>query len=122
MHVGAISPKEIPPDVYPFGPHHNPNLSCSFHAGYIGNTIEDCFVFKNRVQDLINQNILSFTEEKPNWKANPLPNHGNQIVNAMLEEGRIEVVHLVDAVKTLWSSISTGRQKYMMIVRCERLI
>lgn len=43
-------------------------------------------MFKNKVHELIDQNILSFIEEKPNVKANPLPNHDNQVVNATLEE------------------------------------
>ena len=43
-------------------------------------------MFKNRVQDLIDQNIMSFTEEKPNAKANPLSNHGNHAVNSIIEE------------------------------------
>lgn len=86
MHVSATAPKKIPPAVYPFGPHHNPDVSCAFHVGYIRHTVKDFYAFKNRVQDLIDQNILSFTEEKPNVKANPLPNHGNQMVNAIVEE------------------------------------
>lgn len=69
MDVDVVAPKEIPSAIYPFGPHHNPNVSCAFHEG--------CFVFKNRVQDLIDQNILSFTEEKSKVKENPLPNHGS---------------------------------------------
>lgn len=86
MHVGVIAPKEIPPAVYPFGPHHDPNVTCAFHAGYVGHTVEDCIVFKNRVHNFIEQNILSFTEEKPNVKANPLHNHGNQTLNVIIEK------------------------------------
>lgn len=60
-------------------------------------------------------NILSFTEEKSNVKANPLPNHGNHIVNAILEEDSTEVVCLVDDVKTLWSSISMSIEKHNVL-------
>lgn len=45
-------------------------------------------MFKNIVQALIDQNILSFTKEKSNVKANPLPNHGNHTVNKIIEEDR----------------------------------
>lgn len=43
-------------------------------------------MFKNRVQDLIDQDILSFTEDKPNVKNNSLSNHGCPTINAVLEE------------------------------------
>lgn len=69
-------------------------------------------MFKNKVQDIFDQNILSFTEEKSNVKANPLPNHGNQTLHAILKEDHTEVVSLVDDVKTVWSSISVSMQKH----------
>lgn len=43
-------------------------------------------MFKNMVQYLIDQNIISFTEEKPNVKVNHFPNHGNQTMNSIIEE------------------------------------
>lgn len=49
-------------------------------------------MFKNKVHELIDQNILSFTEEKPNAKANPLPNHDNQTMNTIIAEDDTEVV------------------------------
>ena len=100
MHVRVIVPKDIPPTVFPYNPKHNPNVSCAFHGGYIGNSTEDCIVFKNRVQDLINQDILSFTEEKPNVKNNLLPNHGSPTVNAILEEEETKMVNLVGDFRT----------------------
>lgn len=43
-------------------------------------------MFKNRVQNLIDHNILSFTKEKLIVKPNNFPNHGNHTVNAIIEE------------------------------------
>lgn len=63
MHVGEVAPKEIPPVLYPFSPHHNPNVSYAFHAGYIGHIIEDCYVFKIKVQNLIDHNIVFHQRE-----------------------------------------------------------
>lgn len=68
-------PKEILPTVYPYVPKYNPNASCVFHAGYIGHSIEDCGLFKTRVQELIDQKVLSFYEAGPNVMTNPLPDH-----------------------------------------------
>lgn len=69
-------------------------------------------MFKNKVQDLIDHNILSFTEKKTNVKANLLPNHGNLAVNVILEEDSVKVVSLVDDLKNPWSSISVSIQKH----------
>ncbi|XP_050889924.1 uncharacterized protein LOC127095252 [Lathyrus oleraceus] len=79
VHVGAIIPKELPVATPQFRANHDPNASC--------------------IQDLINQNILTFTEEKPNVKTNPLPNHSGASVNAVIEEVNAEVVLKVEELK-----------------------
>lgn len=79
-------PKDIPPAVPLYNNKHNPNVSCAFHAGYIGHSTEDCLVLKARVQDLIDQKALSFFEMGPNVISNPSPNHCGQIVNAISGE------------------------------------
>lgn len=86
MHVGVIIPIEIPSKVFPYPSKYNTNVSCAFHAGNIGHSTEDYFVFKNRVQELIDQDILSINEEKPNMNTNSLPNHSSMTVNIVLEE------------------------------------
>lgn len=70
----------------PFNPNNNPNATCAFHAGYIGHSTDDCRALKKRIQELIDQEILSFSKEEPNVKTNPLPNHNGAAVNAMIEE------------------------------------
>ncbi|XP_050909909.1 uncharacterized protein LOC127123752 [Lathyrus oleraceus] len=96
----AIVPKELPATSPPFHRNHNPNASCTFHAGYIGYSIEDCWTLKKRIQELIDQEVLSFSEEKPNVKMNPLPNHGGSTVNAVIKEETSEIVLRADDVKT----------------------
>lgn len=100
IHVGAIVPKEIHAASLPFHPKHDDNASCAYHAGYIGNSTEDCWTLKYKVQDLINQEILSFSEEKPNVKMNALPKHGGSTVNVVIEEEIAEYVLRADDVKT----------------------
>ena len=80
-------PKEIPPVVHPYGPQYNPNVSYAFHTGYIGHSTEDCGLFKSRVQELIDQKVLSFSEAGPNVITNLLPDHCGQIVNTISSEG-----------------------------------
>ena len=49
---------------------------------------------------MINQEILSFFEEKPIVKMNPLPNHDGSVVNAAIKEETTEFVLTADDVKT----------------------
>ncbi|XP_050895136.1 uncharacterized protein LOC127101729 [Lathyrus oleraceus] len=100
VHVGAIIPKELPVAAPPFRNNQNPNASCAYHAGFIGHSTGNCWALKCKIQDLINQNILTFSEEKPNVKTNPLPNHSDASVNAVIEEVNVEVVLKVEEVKT----------------------
>lgn len=47
---------------------------------------------------------MSFSEENPNIKTNPLPNHNGPAVNAIIEETSKPVIGGVD-VKTLMSVV-----------------
>ena len=76
-------PKEISPVMPPYNNKHNPNVSCAFHVGHIGNSTEDCLVLKAIVQEIIDQKVLSFSETGLNVITNSLPDHCRQIVNAI---------------------------------------
>jgi len=41
------------------------DLSCVFHQGAPGHDIEHCYTLKNKVQDLVQANILSFKDLNP---------------------------------------------------------
>ena len=56
-------PKEIKPSRFLYHPKHNPNVTCRYHAGYIGHSIEAYFIFKNKVQELLDQKFIFFTEK-----------------------------------------------------------
>lgn len=71
-----------------------------FHVRYTGHSTEDYLVFKNKIHDLINQNILCFTEEKPNVRTNPLSTHNGPAVSAIIEEEATKSVRGVTNVKT----------------------
>ncbi|XP_050889356.1 uncharacterized protein LOC127094579 [Lathyrus oleraceus] len=105
VDVGAIIPKEFPVATPPFRNNHGPNASCAYHAGFIGHSTENCWALKCKIQDLINQNILAFSEEKPNVKIKPLLNHNSASVNVEIEEVKAEVVLKVEEVKTLMSVV-----------------
>lgn len=75
------------------------------------------------MQELIDQDIMSFTEEKPSVKNNLLPNHGGPTVNAVLEEEETNVIGLVGDLRIPLSVISTSLQKHGVLAsvhnKCE---
>lgn len=105
IHVGAIVPRELLAASPPFDRCHNSNATCAFHAGYIEHSTEDCRALKQRNQELIDQEILSFSEEKSNVKTNPLSNHSGAAVNAVIEEENTKVIQRVEEVRTPMSVV-----------------
>ncbi|XP_016673231.1 uncharacterized protein [Gossypium hirsutum] len=56
-----------------------------YHAGISGHSIENCTGFKKAIERLIKNEVLKF--ESTSNTENPLPNHDNQGVNAIVEAG-----------------------------------
>ncbi|KAL5170382.1 hypothetical protein HKD37_11G032099 [Glycine soja] len=67
----------------PFPKWYDPNATCKYHGGAPGHSIEKCLAFKHKVQHLIDAGWLTFQEDRPNVKTNPLSNHGGGAVNAV---------------------------------------
>ncbi|GAU51898.1 hypothetical protein TSUD_416830, partial [Trifolium subterraneum] len=55
------------------------DLTCVFHQGAPGHDVERCYALKKVVQELIRNKVLSFKDENPNVRNNPLPNHGSSV-------------------------------------------
>ncbi|XP_058726078.1 uncharacterized protein LOC131597395 [Vicia villosa] len=58
-------------------PKFNQNERCEFHANSPGHTLEKCWAFKHKVQDLIESGAIAF--DKPNVKTNPMPRHDDTV-------------------------------------------
>ncbi|KAH1254135.1 hypothetical protein GmHk_04G010639 [Glycine max] len=67
----------------PFPKWYDPNATCKYHGNTPGHSIEKCLAFKYKVQHLIDVGWLTFQEDRPNVKTNPLANHGGGAVNAI---------------------------------------
>jgi len=59
--MAVISPANISQPPFPKG--HNPNVTCAYHGGVSGHSIEHCMTLKHKVQSLINAGWLRFEEE-----------------------------------------------------------
>ncbi|KAH1203165.1 hypothetical protein GmHk_17G049478 [Glycine max] len=69
----------------PFPRWYNPNGTCAYHGGVSGHSIEQCMAFKHKVQSLIDVGWLTFQEDNPNVRTNPLTSHGSLAVNTVEE-------------------------------------
>ena len=82
--LAVVSPRRVYQP--PFPQLYNPNARCTYHGGIPGHSIEQCVAFKHKMQSLIDAGWLTFQEDSPNVRTNPLANHESSSVNAV-EEG-----------------------------------
>lgn len=53
--------------------------------GASGHTIENCYAFQNRVQDLVEAKVVTFPPRGPNVKTNPMHTHKGVSVSVIEE-------------------------------------
>ncbi|XP_050916439.1 uncharacterized protein LOC127131569 [Lathyrus oleraceus] len=72
---------------------HDPNARCVFHSGGVGHDIENCWVFKHKVQDLIDNETIEFDPPNgPNVVQNPMPPHGGASVSAIEVDEELNLI------------------------------
>ncbi|KAH1193799.1 hypothetical protein GmHk_19G054755 [Glycine max] len=111
--VVAIPGKVFQP---PYPKWYNSNATCAYHSGAPGHNIDSCLPFKYKVQHLINAGWLSFQEEGPNVKTNPLASHGGASVNA-IEKDRPSGSKRLEDVATSRRFIYQSLQAACMVSR-----
>lgn len=67
--------RELSPTTFPYPSGYDANAHCEFHMDAPEHTIENYYAFKNRVQDLIEAKVATFTQTCQNVKTNPMPTH-----------------------------------------------
>ena len=73
-------PREGPPSLG-----FDPSKKCEHHFRAEGHTLEECYHFKDRVQDLIDNKLIQFDNVvAPNIITNPLPPYQEGNVNAII--------------------------------------
>ncbi|KAL5123504.1 hypothetical protein HKD37_02G004082 [Glycine soja] len=82
--VVAVPGKVLQP---PYTKWYDPGAKCAYHSGVPRHNIDSCLPFKYKVRHLISVGWLSFQEEGPNVRTNPLASHGGASVNAVEEDG-----------------------------------
>nr|XP_025885529.1 uncharacterized protein LOC104645638 [Solanum lycopersicum] len=75
--------------IHPVGPKpmdvnskfYRPEQRCAYHSNGVGHNTEDCINLEHKIQDLIDQEVVSLQPAAPNVNTNPLPNHGGGNIN-----------------------------------------
>ena len=66
VHNRMVTPRALKPMTAPFPAWYNSEAKCEFHEGAEGHTVDDCIAFKYKVQELIDQKLLTFKKGEPN--------------------------------------------------------
>ncbi|KAK2442856.1 hypothetical protein QL285_014009 [Trifolium repens] len=66
LYKGLVQLKPLDPVSPPYPPGFDEKAKCDYHNGSPGHNIENCRVFKRKVQELIDKKLLSFKEGEPN--------------------------------------------------------
>ncbi|KAF1895883.1 hypothetical protein Lal_00033987 [Lupinus albus] len=97
------------------GPWFNPNVTCAYHSGVIGHSIEHCRALKYKVHHLMDTKQLTFEDATPDVHRNPLPNHGNQGINAVEGAQGESYIWEVPEIKTPMKVIFQEMCKHGMV-------
>ncbi|KAK2368998.1 hypothetical protein QL285_082155 [Trifolium repens] len=66
VNNGMVVPIASLPRNPPFPAWYDPEAKCAYHADAEGHSTDNCRAFKNKVQELIDQKLLTFKEGEPN--------------------------------------------------------
>lgn len=99
IHRGWVTPKALSPPITPPPPGFNINAKCEYHGGSPDHTTGNCKALKYKVQELMNDKLLTFKKIGPNVKNNIMLGHAGPVVNAIEECPEIETIKDVERIK-----------------------
>nr|XP_025884692.1 uncharacterized protein LOC104646013 [Solanum lycopersicum] len=94
--------------IHPVGPKpvdvnskfYRPDQRCAYHSNSVGHDTEDCINLKHKIQDLIDQEVVSLQPAAPSVNTNPLPNHGGGNINMIeTDEDECEAKRITPVVQ-----------------------
>ena len=77
LKSNLVTLREAPNNLNTTSPYYKPNARCAYHSESPGHDTNDCWVLKNKLQDLIDAKEIEFDPlETPKVITAPLPKHG----------------------------------------------
>ncbi|KAK4733993.1 hypothetical protein R3W88_008254 [Solanum pinnatisectum] len=106
--------------IHPVGPKpvdtsskfYRPDQRCAYHSNNVGHDTEDCINLKHKIEDLIDQKVVSLQTVEPNVNSNPLPNHGGVNSNPIA----------LDNLERAVASLSIKEKKEFVILTPEKVV
>ncbi|KAK4733568.1 hypothetical protein R3W88_007829 [Solanum pinnatisectum] len=100
---------------------------CAYHSNSIGHDTEDCINLKHKIQDLIDQKVVSLQTVEPNVNSNPLPNHGGITINMIETDDDWCVTKTIvsiapDNLERVVVSLSIKEKKEFVILTPEKVV
>ncbi|XP_069145633.1 uncharacterized protein [Solanum lycopersicum] len=101
---------------------YRPDQRCAYHSNSVGHDTEDCINLKHKIQDLIDQEVVSLQPAAPSVNTNPLPNHGGGNINMIeTEEDEREAKRITPVVQEdlerAVASLSVKEKREFVILR-----
>ncbi|XP_016737996.1 uncharacterized protein [Gossypium hirsutum] len=107
FNAHVVSPVYLKLMQPPYPKWYNENVQYEYHAGITGHAIENCTAFKILVEKLLEMGIIKFDESFGG--ENPLPNHADKGVNAVIENAgkrvRMTMVEVRTSLREVWKEI-----------------
>ncbi|XP_017617654.1 uncharacterized protein LOC108462186 [Gossypium arboreum] len=107
FNAHVVSPVYLKPMQPPYPKWYNKNIQYEYHVGITGHTIENYTAFKRLVEKLLEMGIIKFDESSSG--ENPLPNHADKGVNAVIENirkrFRMTVAEVRIPLREVWKEI-----------------
>ena len=63
LRVDLITPIRPHPNPKTYSPGYNPDARCAYHFDSPGQDTNDCWALKYKIQDLIDEGVLEFTQD-----------------------------------------------------------
>ncbi|KAK4706953.1 hypothetical protein R3W88_033490 [Solanum pinnatisectum] len=121
--------------IHPVGPKpvdtssrfYRPDQRCAYHSNSVGHDTEDCINLKHKIQDLIDQKVVSLQTVAPNVNSNPLPNHGGVTINMIETDDDWCVTKAIvpiapDNLERAVASLSIREKKEFVILTPEKVV
>ncbi|XP_015166046.1 uncharacterized protein [Solanum tuberosum] len=70
---------------------YRPDLHCAYHSRGAGHITEDCINLKHKIQDLIDQKVITLQTATPNVNSKPMSNQGGVTLNMVEVEEDLNV-------------------------------
>ena len=74
-----VQPRAPPAVPNPLPWYYKADHTCAYNQGALGHNIENCYLLKSEVQNMVRSGLLSFKDMGHNVQGNPFPKHGNAV-------------------------------------------